>query len=220
MAEADITGAWTLAVDVPTSIPARKRIPQTVEGRSPPLQPWAAKLYEQRLTDSDNGTPYAPLSNSCITGGMPNVMTDAWLPFQVIQTPGQVTFLFEVFHVFRVIRLDARHPQEIDPNYFGDSVGHWEGDTLVVDTVGISEKTTLDVTGMPHSDSMHLVERIRRTGPKTLENLITVEDPKVFTAPWKWRVIYKASEYPVGEYVCENNRNTPTADGHSSFEAK
>ena len=216
----DISGLWVLAHESPTSIPARRRIPQTLEGSPPPLQPSAAKLYEQRLSDSDRGRPFAALSNHCITGGMPNVMTDAFLPFQLIQSPGQVTFLFEVFHVFRIVRMGGRHPRDFDPNFFGDSVGHWEGDTLVIDTIGISDKTTLDVAGMPHSSGLHLVERLRRTGPKTLEDLVTVDDPETFTRPWTTRVSYKQSEYPLQEYICENNRNTPTADGHSSFQAR
>jgi hypothetical protein len=218
---ADISGTWVLTNLKSTSVPARERIPQTVEGTPPPFQPQAAALYEQRLRDSDDGHPFAPLSNSCLTNGMPLLMSgDTVFPFQVVQSPGQVTLLFELFHIYRVIRLDRGHPNELDPTYLGDSVGHWEGDTLVVDTVGISDRTTLDMTGLPHSDALHLVERIRKTTPETLEDLITVEDPKTFTRPWTMRMVYAKSEFEVSEFFCENNRNRPTSDGHSSFQGR
>lgn len=219
--KADISGVWALDNLKPTSVPARERIPQTVEGTPPPFQPATAKLYEQRLTDSDNGHPFAPLSNSCLTNGMPLLMTgDTVFPFQIIESPGQVTMLFELFHIYRVIRLNQEHPKDLDATYLGDSVGHWEGDTLVVDTVGVSDKTTLDMTGLPHSGSMHLVERIRKINPTTLEDLITVDDKGAFTKSWTMRMIYSKSEFPIKEFFCENNRNVPTADGHSSFQGK
>jgi hypothetical protein len=217
----DLSGTWVLTNLKSTSVPARERIPQTVQGGPPPFQPQAARLYEQRLRDSDEGHPFAPLSNSCLTNGMPLLMTgDAVFPFQVVQSPGQVTLLFELFHIYRVIHLDRGHPKDLDPTYLGDSVGHWEGDALVVDTVGISDRTTLDMSGLPHSGALHLVERIRKTAPDTLEDLITVEDPETFTRPWTMRMVYARSDSEVAEFFCDNNRNRPTADGHSSFQGQ
>ena len=96
-----------------------------------------------------------------------------------------------------------------DPGYMGDSVGHWEGDTLVVDTIGFNDKTTLDMGGMPHSDAMHVIERIRRIDDNTLEDLITVDDPKTFTKPWTQRMRYKTSNDVIQEDFCDNNKDAP-----------
>jgi hypothetical protein len=217
----DLSGLWTLTGYIPTQVAARKRIPMTIEGTPPPFLPAAAELYEKRLKASDDGEPFAVLSNFCLPNGMPAAMTaDAAYPIQVLQTPGQVSILFELFRTFRVIRLDAKHPADPDPNIFGDSIGHWEGQTLVVDTVGISDRTSLDMTGMPHSDALHVIERIRRVDDKTLEDLITIDDPKIYSKAWTMRMVYKKSNTPIAEFLCENQRNAPTESGVPSFSAK
>ena len=210
---ADISGTWTLMDYKPTRVPARQRIPQTIEGTTPPLQPWAEKLYEQRLAASDRGQPFFPASASCLPNGIPlTMMADAAYPFQILQTPGQVTMLFTVWNIYRIIYLNQNHHKDVDDGYMGDSVGHWEGDTLVVDTIGLNDKTTLDMSGMPHSDSLHVIERIRRVDDKTLENLITVDDAKTFTRPWTTRMRYQSSKELMREYFCENNKVAPPSD--------
>ena len=110
--------------------------------------------------------------------------------------------------------MNAKHPGKFEPTFMGHSVGHWEGDTLVVDTIGMIKQTQIDEAGTLHSDQLHVVERIRKV-QDTLEVLFTIEDPKAFTKPWtavriwKWR-----PDIRFIEYICEeNNRNASDANG-------
>ena len=106
-------------------------------------------------------------------------------PSQIVQTPGQVVFLYEGRNAFRVIPTDGRpHRDDVDPSWMGDSIGRWEGDTLVVDVTNFIDESWLDADGWFHSDKMHVVERIRRDGD-VLNYSATVEDPVVFTGPWQ-----------------------------------
>ncbi len=219
-ADGDISGMWSLMNYKATSVyPAAQRIPQTLEGGAPAMQPWARDLYAKRIADSDKGQPFAASNLSCLPMGMPLMMMAANYPIQVIQTPKQVTMLFEETRVFRVIRMNEPHlPEAENFGFLGDSIGRWEGDTLVVDTTGFNDKTSIDLTGMPHTEAMHLEERFRRLGDGTLEDLITVDDPKTFTKPWTTRTLYRPSGERIMEYfLCENNRNPPTADGNAGF---
>ena len=217
-AAGDIAGTWTLADYKSSGLPAEQRIPQTIEGTAPPLQPWAQKLYDQRIADSDRGQPFAPTSARCLPLGVPLMMMAANMPIQIMQSPTRVSLMFEEQRTFRVVLLDQPHGEDLDPSFYGDSVGHWEGDTLVVDTTGLNDRTTLDLTGMPHSQALHVVEHIRRVDAETLEDLITVDDPKTFTRPWTTRMRYHAFTGRIMEYVCDNNRNAPDAANHATYE--
>ncbi len=117
--------------------------------------------------------------------------------------------IFEFHHFVREIFTDGRaHPPDPDPTYMGNPVGHWEGDTLIVDTIGFNDKTWLDQVGHPHSDALHLVERIRRIDAKTLQDDLTIEDPKAFTKIWMGRQIYDLKPgWTIGEYICEDTVN-------------
>ena len=219
-ADGDLSGTWTLMNYKATAVyPAAQRIPQTLEGGPPAMLPWARDLYNQRIADSDKGRPFAPSNLSCLPMCMPLMMMAANYPIQVIQTPKQVTMLFEETRVFRVIRMNEQHlPEAENFGFLGDSIGRWEGDTLVVDTTGFNDRTSIDLTGMPHTDAMHLVEHFKRLPDGTLEDLITVDDPKTFTKPWTTRTLYRPSGERIMEYfLCENNRNPPAADGHTAF---
>ena len=217
-ADGDLSGVWFLTNYKSSSLPAEQRIPLTIEGAPPPLRPEAQKVYDQRIADSDRGQPYAPTSASCLPLGMPLMMMAANMGIQIIQQPKQVSMLFEEQHTYRVIPIDAPHAPDPDPTWYGDSVGHWDGDVLVVDTIGLNGRTTLDLTGLPHSEDLHVTERIRRIDAKTLEDLITIDDPKTFTRPWTTRMRYGVFTDRPMEYVCENNRNMPTADNHVTFQ--
>ena len=141
----------------------------------------------------------------------------ALIPIQFLETPGQVTILYMEGNRHRVIPLTASHPKEIDPSYMGDSIGRWEGGTLVIDTVGFKLRTTIDQIGTPHTEKLHVVERYRRIAPDSLEIRVTIEDPGTFTQPWDARVTYKLA--PAGmrmeEDICENNRNPADEQGRS-----
>ncbi len=196
-----------------------ERVLLTVDGKFPPLQPWALELLNKRIADSKAGHPFANTLALCLPGGVPLMVFGALIPIQFLETPGQVTILYMEGNRHRVIPLNASHPKEVDPSYMGDSVGRWEGDTLVVDTVGFKLRTTLDQIGMPHTDKLHIIERYRRSAKETLEIRLTIEDPGTFTQPWEAKVNYKLApaDTRMEEDICENNRNPADEQGRSGF---
>jgi len=173
------------------------------DGVEVPMQPWAERLYKERLENHGKDRPSA----SCL----PHSVTDfdAHLtPRKIIQTPAVVVMLFESYHSFRQIPTDGRAmPREPEPAWFGYSVGKWEGDTLVVDTIGNHEKTWLDDSGHPHSDALHIIERFRRTSFGRMNVEITIDDPKAYVKPWTvsfpWELM---PDTELLDWVCENNK--------------
>jgi hypothetical protein len=140
----------------------------------------------------------------CVPPGVPAATMQPY-PLQIVQKPGLVVILYEAYHIFRVIPTDGRpHPADLDPTWMGNSVGRWEGDTLVVDVTGFNDKT--EVGGFHHTTAFHVVERYRRPGYDYIQYEATVEDPNVFAAPWKYGGTLKLhSEWEIQEYVCEEN---------------
>ena len=202
----------------PDALPRERK---TADGLPPPLQPWAQAEVDRRIQAFKDGRPFAKLSSLCIPDGLPSMMFPApELPIEFLETAGQVTVLFESMSVFRIIHLNEKHPDDPDPTFFGNSVGHWEGDTLVVDTIGLTDRTSLDNL-VPHSDQLHVVERIRRSGKDTMEIRTTVDDPKTFTRPYT--IVFPFKKVPgqrLQEFVCENNRNAPDQQGNTSIQLK
>jgi hypothetical protein len=152
---------------------------------------------------------------NCQWEGIPEIMGYPY-PFEFLLTPGRITMIFEADSQVRRIWLDRdKHldPDDLDPSYYGDSIGHWEGDTLVVDTVGFNTETTIH--GAPHSDQMHVVERWRHTAPDTIQDVMTITDPKALTAPMVYTYTYaRRPGWRIHEYSCEeNNRDLPDASG-------
>ena len=151
-----------------------------------------------------------PPANStalCLPDGMPQMMF-AIYPLEILQTRGQVTIIEEAYTQVRRIYLGK--PQlaieDVAPGYYGRSVGHYEGDTLVVDTVGIKQSVR-GRSDLPHSDQVHIEERIRLLAPDILQDQITTVDPKVLLKPWTVTYAYRRMPgYEMLEYVCENNR--------------
>jgi hypothetical protein len=127
-------------------------------------------------------------------------------PIEIVQTPQRVVILYESWHIFRTIPTDGRDHPKVDPTWFGNSVAKWDGDTLVIDVTKMNDKTKLDTNGHPHSDQLHLIEKLRRTGPDTMSYEVTVDDPKAYTAPWKQsRVLRLQKGLELMEYVCLEN---------------
>ena len=114
----------------------------------------------------------------------------------------------EAGNQLRQIHLDRGHPKAFDSlTYNGDSIGKWEGDTLVVDTTGFNDITWLDHVGLPHTEALHVIERINRVDHDTLKDDFTIEDPKAYTKPWIAQQIYKLKPgWEIAEYVCDNNK--------------
>jgi hypothetical protein len=162
-----------------------------VEGNEIPYQPWALARKQQnlatRLTADPETKGYMP--------GVPRIMYMSF-PFQVFQTANHVTIAFEYAHGVRIIYTNGtQHPRGPINWWLGDSRGRWEGDTLVVDVVHFTDQTWFDRAGNFHSDALHLVERYTMMGPDHINYEVTVEDPKVFTRPWKMSMtLYRRKE--------------------------
>ena len=126
---------------------------------------------------------------------------------EIMQIPGRVVMLFEYDHFVRQIFTDGRqHVQDMPPSWMGDSIGKWEGNTLVVDTTGFNDKTWLDLVGHPHTDALHLVERLRRVSHDTMTIDISIDDPKAYTRPWVSHSVYELKpEWTIGEVICEDD---------------
>jgi hypothetical protein len=180
-------------------------------GVPPPLKAEYLKILERRIRAKNSGKPEADASTQCFPHGMPRVMESPY-PIEIVQTEGRITFLHEVAHNVRRIWLSRPHPQHVTASFLGDSVGHWEGDTLVVDTVGLNDRTFIDDEGSSHSTQEHVIERYRKiNGGTQLELIMTVEDPVTLEQPYSYRrVFHWRPDVRPQEYVCEeNNRNAP-----------
>jgi hypothetical protein len=176
------------------------------------LKPAYAKEYEaRRIADAaatKRGEPPASDAVLCRPYGMPRMMAVATYPVEILQTPGQVTIVTEAFSEVRRVYLDQ--PQlpidEVPPGYYGHSVGRWEGDTLVIDTVGIKESVP-GYSNIPHSAQMRITERMRLLTPDVLHNQITIADPEVLEKPVVYTLAYRRLPgYKMVEFICENNR--------------
>jgi hypothetical protein len=160
----------------------------------PPMTPWGkAKYlatkpsYGPRAVDpsTDYVNPTTGTNPGCLPPGVPRIYIQPFL-FEIVETPGRVLELFEFDHHMRQIFTDGRkHPKDPDLTWMGDSIGWYEGDTLVIDTIGFNDKTWIDRGGLPHSDELHLTERIRRPTHETLEIKFTIDDPKTYTETWQ-----------------------------------
>jgi plastocyanin len=146
------------------------------------------------------------LGEHCLPPGVPGATQQPY-PIQIVQTPNLVVILYEAYHLFRVIPIDGRpHPADLDPTWLGNSVGQWEGDTLVVDVSAFNDKTS--VGGYRHSTAYHVIERYRRTAYDKIAYEATVEDPNVFAAPWtEAGTLTLHPEWDIQEYVCEENNH-------------
>ena len=198
----DLSGVWT-----PNSR-ALQDLSIGVANKDVPYQPWSEQLTKQRANGArgkDDPAAY------CVPG-MPKLIVLPY-PYKIYQQPGVTVILYEGFTTFRQIFTDGRElPKDPQPSWLGYSVGKWEGDTFVVDTIGINEKTWMDNAGRPHSDALHTIERYRRRSFGAMDVTLTIDDPKAYTRPWT--VDVSPSRIVVGqdllEYVCtENNRDVP-----------
>jgi hypothetical protein len=177
---------------------------RTIEGRLPPMTPAAATKYAAALKARRAGKPDFDTIQTCKPHGFPRVLFAAY-PLEILQEPTQVTFIHEIQHMPRMVYLDLTLPklEDMDPNWMGQSAGHWEGDTLVVATQGFNDLTTLDTAGLPHSSEMRVAERLRKLDADTLEDVITITDPKTYTRSWTTRVSYRRQPgLRLKEYVC------------------
>jgi hypothetical protein len=171
-----------------------------------PYQPWAA----QKVLEAFNRRGIDDPTAQCLPAGLPRTVMLGLFPQQIVQTPTQIVMLYEYMNVFRVIPLNAKHPDDIIPSYLGNSVGRWEGDTLVVDVIGFNDKTWLAGTGTFHTDALHITERFTRVDKDQIDYQVTMEDPNVLTKPWTLRSTLMLREGTrLEEYVCAENNIDP-----------
>ena len=203
----DLAGVW-----YPSSVNTFTLIWTDAKGQrldTLPLTPWGEEKFKG---NHPIGGAYTALNSNdpniaCLPPGVPNVYIHAY-PVEFLQVPGRTIMFFEYGHFVRQIFTDGReHEKDANPTWMGDSIGKWEGDTLVVDSVGFNDKTWLDVAGHPHSEAMRVVERMRRVDHDTLIIDISIEDPQAYTGTLKTqrKYILKPS-WNIMEYICEDNQ--------------
>jgi hypothetical protein len=198
----DLTGVWGYAgytSDIAKDYDVGE-LPMTKLGES---------LFLERQANQGRDDPEA----RCLPTGVPR--RDPY-PTKILQSENLVVILYEGnIHSYRQIFLDREHPpaSELNPTWYGDSVGHWEGDTLVVDTIGFNGNTWLDMAGHPASDQLHVIERYSRPNLGTLRNHITIEDPVMYSKPWDVVQITPLFDGEIMEYICtENERDVKHLD--------
>jgi len=203
-ASPDLTGMWMQ--------PRAEKLSARFRAEDAPLQPWALEIYKvnrEGVTDPNrSGLNGLDPEHYCLPLGLPRVYTST-SPIQIVQTPDRVYMIFQSLQnpLSRFIYTDGRgHPEGYPVTFMGHSVGRWDGDTLVVDTIGIDETSWLDHVGTPHSDALRVVERLRRVNRDTLEVALRFEDSKAFTAPWAGKKVLELNldwEYIPG-LICED----------------
>ncbi len=209
-ARPDWSGVWENIIGIHFTNPAGKPNP-------PPLNAEYAAKYKVVRDSAANGRPINDPTANCVWPGVPRVIVSPY-PSEYLIQDDRVTIIYEYMSQVRRIFTDGRkHPDDLEPSYNGHSIGHWEGDTLIVDTVGMRGDTMYENTGLPHSDVLQLKERIRLIAPDLLEDEVTAIDPKALTAPWTTKVHYRRQPtWDMLDYVCaENNRNPLAPSGNT-----
>jgi hypothetical protein len=198
----DLSGLWSGYQEV-----------DTFSSTAPPLTPWAEEKF--KTVKPGYGPHASALSDDpiadCLPPGVPRILLVPF-PMQIVQPPGELIMLFEYDHYVRHIDTARReHPKGLQPTWMGDSIGRWDGNTFVIDTIGLTEKSWLDQVGHPHSDELHVVERLRRINRDTLEDDLQFEDGKAFTKPWTGTRVFKLRPgWHLMEYVCEDHMEPPS----------
>jgi hypothetical protein len=203
-----MTGQWNRYPEIDEK--PHPEFPPAAPIPAPPLKAeykaaWEA--HRKTLADAEAaGKPIFSNYTACLPDGMPAMMMGMF-PMEVLQTPGQITIIQEAYNQVRRIYMGEKLPafEDAEPLFWGHSSGKWEGDTLVVETVGVKEDVKF--RDAPHSNQMRIVERIRMLSPTMMEDEVTVTDPVYLDGAWKWRWMYKRMHgYKMLEYVCESNR--------------
>lgn len=181
---------------------------QLVGGGDPPLNENGRAAYQMNQAALKDGTLIDKARRVCTPDGLPRLLATPY-PFEIFQMPaGQVTFLYEMNHQTRTIQMDKPLPTLesliTEPLYNGHSVAHWEGDTLVVQSIGFNDRTFLDATGLPHSDEMITTERIKKTGDQ-LEDIVTIHDPAMYARDFAARFVYRLrNDVRLEDYACND----------------
>jgi hypothetical protein len=172
------------------------------------LKPWVVERMKKDNAEVLAGKFAFTPHSFCMPAGVPGFHLYGFQPLYFVQTPKQVIMIYSNDQQVRHIYLDVPHSADLKPSWYGESVGHYEGDTLVVDTIGLNDKTFVDNFRTPHSEKLHVVERIKLVdGGKAMQVNITFDDPDAFNAPWSVMQRYDRIQEPMHEEICaENNQ--------------
>jgi hypothetical protein len=181
------------------------------DGRVPPLKPEARKHFKIEGVGGFDSVKDRPLSERCLLGfgstsGPPMLPVLYNNNYQIVQTPDHMMILVEMVHDVRIIRMNSKHPSPAVRQWLGDSVGHWEGDALVVDTTNFTNRTRFRGS----SENLHLIERFKRTATDTILYRATIDDPETFTQPWTLEYPFVATKGPIYEYACHEGNYSLT----------
>jgi hypothetical protein len=221
----DLSGVWMLDRPRPLTVVERFWMYELNQDE-PPMTAWGEAQY--KAAKSSFGTRSYPLAetndpiyHTCTPPGFPRIILHPF-PMQVVQSPGEVIMLFEYDSIRHQIFIDGRpHDTALGPLWMGDSIGHWEGDTLVADTVNFNDKTWLDRVGHPHSDALHVVERIRRANHDHLIDDITIDDPKAYTKTWSAHLDFLLRpKWTLAEQFCEDQGSFEDIENNETKPAK
>jgi hypothetical protein len=190
----NLTGKWAMPKPVIHLL--------TTDGREPPLNAAGKAEYARRQAALKSGNKKIDPINDCIMHGTPRLLY-APHPFLILQTTRSVNFVHETNHTFRIIYWDKNFPEDPDPDYLGYSIARFEGTTLVIDTIGLNDKTWLDYSGLPHGEKLKVQERYTLSDPGTIQGTVTLTDPDYYTAPWTTRfTLEKQPGMSIKENVC------------------
>jgi hypothetical protein len=194
-AVADLSGTWE-AIDPPAAL-------RTDAGTTPPLLPAARQIYASHRKALAAGDRGFDTTTRCLPPGVPRILYEPH-PFQILQRESYLVMLFDYQHLNREVFFADQHPPLLNGRRFlGDSIAHWDGQTLVIDTTGMKDTTLLDSAGLPHSKSLHVIERYRLLPLGTgLEAQIRIEDPATFSHPWETRLRFRRVKAQFAEDVC------------------
>jgi hypothetical protein len=213
----DFTGVWEVGLGGGRGAAGAPQAGGRGRGVAPAGPSLTPEYAAKRKALQDRGFEDSQAAN-CVPPGMPGIMGQPY-PMEFLLTPGLVTIVIEAYQQVRHIYTDGRPlPTDPDPKFHGTSIGHWDGDTLVVETVGFSPQTLL-AANTPHSDKMKIVERFKLTDPDTMTIQTTITDPDALTAPFtSTRTLRRHRNWTLAEYICEeNNRNSVDQSGKAGI---
>jgi hypothetical protein len=190
----NLTGKWAMAKPITHLL--------TSEGKEPPLNAAGKAEYAKRLAALSAGDRKIDPISACLMHGTPRLLYAPY-PFLILQTTRSVSFVHEANHTFRIIYWDKALPDDPDPDYLGYSIARFEGRTLVIDTIGLNDKTWLDYSGLPHGEKLKVQEHYTLTDPNTIKGSIALTDPDYYSSPWTTNFVLKRQPgMDIKENVC------------------
>jgi hypothetical protein len=191
----DLSGVWV------TNPGYTGNIAKDLKSGEVSFQPWAEALYKHRQETLSREDPQA----RCVLSGVPRENVVPY-PFKILNSPGEIVILYEALHSYRQIFMDSRAlPKNPNPTWMGYSIGHWDGDTLVVNSSGFVDNNWLDNNGHPGTESLRLTERFHRRDFGHIDLQIDINDPKAYTKPWTVNLLLTLADTELIEYVCDEN---------------